>query len=248
MRLATFTDGARWHHVALLLSIEAADDFWPDMGWPLASSEHEALRPLVRTFVSQYRAIENDAAMDDAARLAALDQLVDQLLAWVEQASGPELAKAYTGFTDEIFQYGTDLDARLFLWRRLLSRFVGLHGASPPEEIAIDASRADALREVVARRLDDPKGLADRLNAARAMPSSEWQQRILSTYTAGADPLDWVENQIWFVRTQAAVEGIRGQLDPEERSAFMEWAHRQARAMHVPGDWVATPPTSDGQW
>ena len=243
MTIPDATVAGRWHLVFLLLSMERTAPFWREMGLPIDGPHPQAeVRAIARDFVSAYRRAENDAALTEDARFAAWRAALQSALDAIGTRLGDEAAAALMKFSESELDYESPQGARLFVWGQLLRRLAGTSGQGfPLIPSPLDPAKTEEVRAVVLSVLGDPRDQFRVLKNARESAPSPWERGVLATYTAGADPMDWVENQIEIQRAKAAWRSIAAVLDPAQRAALVDWARRQAAAMEMPADEIAEP-------
>lgn len=230
---------ARWHLVFTLLSMEATEPFWGEMG--LYISKPAALREPAQNFVRQYRTIENDASLTDEQRLERFQRLQRETFQKISRELGRSIADELYEWGTKTFQYGSEEDAQAFLWRRLLRRLAGVSSLGHPlvrPELPDEA--VSAIQQVVTRHLGDPKSLNDRIQKAE-LRESPWHRAIHATYSSDASPLDWVLNTIEFINFRQTWQQIRRLLNSEQMSRLLQWARSQAGAMEMPPDLIELP-------
>ncbi len=237
---ATQADVIRWHLVLMLVSMDSVTPFLGDMG--LQMNEIDILKPYCRMFVQKYRQIENDAVLSTEQRLAKYQELFRVTFAEISRLVSNDIANTLYHWGSVTFQYGSDIDAQAFIWRRLFRRLAEISSlAYQCAELVLSVSKVEMVKKAIKTHLNNFVDLEKRIRSTEREPKSPWDRELFESYTVGASPMDWVLNSIEFVNTMAVWREIHALLNDREILQLLDWGKRQAEIMEMSSENLELP-------
>jgi hypothetical protein len=233
-------DGARWHLISVLLSMEKTNPFWPEMGLKLQHADR--LREIAQEFVAKYRWIENLPEEPSLQKLNQFREILNKMFESIVAEVGEDEALRLFEWGKNTFQYGTELGSQLFIWHLLFKRLIGQGDLSydlvPPN---LPPNILEQIRNLITKHFAGVNSLYLRIKTVEEKPHTPWEEQIYASYGKDMSPMDWVEETIRFVRTRDAWIEITQILGIQQIDALAAWAKKQADVMRIGSNLVRVP-------
>src|SRR5581483_1081055 len=218
---------ASWEKVLLVLSLENAVRFWPEMGLPGSCAEMRMIAESCRSRFEEAD-VNEDLGEDEKADLLA--KLLRSALAQVAASCGDEVVDELMSWARTIFPTNRQLITQPFLWTQVL-RNAGRQGDESFVRLNVSSDKKAGVLAIVVKEIVNQRDIHEEVRRVEAEPRNAWDTLKFAEYAEGASPLDMVKEAVLRWRFVRAWRKIGSLLNQSDLGELLSWTRAEAAQM-----------------